>query len=148
MKSIYDKKLSAGVIVRDPVTRLILACFPTGKNKMSADLPKGQCNPKEFAIDAAVRELYEETGLAIDKIELKDLGKYPYVKTKDLHLFYTEREVDLKSLECKSMFVNSNDGKMLPEICGYSMIDVDNERWYPALKKVIQKSLSENSLID
>ena len=147
MKSIY-KKLTAGVIIRDPVTRFVLGCLPTGKPKVTFDLPKGRVDPGEFAIDAAVRELFEETGLAIDKIEIRDLGKYSYVKDKDIHLFYTERSIDLKSLKCSSMLISPNTGEVIPEISGYSMIDINDDKWYPALKKVMKEALSTNNLLE
>jgi len=141
-----EKTTSAATIVRDPVTRDILACHPTGHKKYVMDLPKGAIEEGEPPIDAAVRELFEETGLAVDKSELRDLGHWPYAKHKDIHFFYVEKEVDLSDLQCSSLF--EKDGEILPEMNGYSRIPYDSDRWYPVMRNALRSCLSKHSLTD
>jgi 8-oxo-dGTP pyrophosphatase MutT (NUDIX family) len=141
------KTTSAAVIIKDPVTRNLLGCHPTGKPKYVFDLPKGNIDSNETPIEAAVRECFEECNLAIDKSELRDLGQYPYVKYKDIHFFYTEKQVDLKSLKCTSYFQN-DEGQILTEMNGYTLLQPDSKSWYPSLRTAILKVLQENDLID
>jgi 8-oxo-dGTP pyrophosphatase MutT (NUDIX family) len=149
-----DKKISCGVIIRDPVTRLICAGLPTGKYGAHMSIPKGEQDPGEVPIETAVRELFEETGLAIPREELRDLGLYPYLKGgekypgKDLHLFYTEREVNLRELHCDSYFLNKTTGKMLPEICGFAMISLDDHKFLPAMESTLRQALTDHDLLE
>jgi 8-oxo-dGTP pyrophosphatase MutT (NUDIX family) len=155
-----DKTLSAGVIVRHPVTRSIIATHPTGSRffkwkynqktsrKGSLDIPKGMVDENEPPIEAAVRELFEETGLAIDPIELRDLGQQEYTKTKDLHLFYVEKEFNVEELKCESYFENS-EGVMLPEVNGYcALLPQDFDMLFPSLEATVKRTLLERGLFD
>lgn len=143
-----EKKLSCAVIVRDPVTRFVVGAHPTGHPRSVLDLPKGGLDEGERPIECACRELQEETGLAYDPSELRDLGRYPYTKGKDLHVFYVEKEVDVKSLECTSMFEREDTHEILPEMNWFTKVSPDSDKWYPALRRVILQALQENDLVD
>jgi predicted NUDIX family NTP pyrophosphohydrolase len=140
------KKLSCGIIIRDPLTRKILSAHPTGHKEEVYDIPKGQSEEHEVPIDTAVRECFEETGLGIEKLELQDLGQYDYTKDKDLHLFYTEKRVDVSALKCTSLFMHETWHKLLPEVNKFAYFDLDEHKLYPALEKVIRKALEEHDL--
>jgi 8-oxo-dGTP pyrophosphatase MutT (NUDIX family) len=133
--------------MRDPVTRNFLAGHPTGKPKYVFDAPKGMIEEHEVPIDAAIRECSEETGVLLDKSELRDLGERPYTKWKSLHFFYSEKEVDLKTLKCESYFQN-DEGKILPELNGYTLLPADSKMWYPSLRKAIVAVLKEYDLYE
>jgi 8-oxo-dGTP pyrophosphatase MutT (NUDIX family) len=51
------------------------------------DIPKGLAEGGETFIDAAVRELNEETGLTVTPDELVDIGVHDYLPTKRIALF-------------------------------------------------------------
>jgi len=79
------------------------------------DIPKGIAEPGESLVEAARRELFEETGLAAPEAELKPLGVAPYRSGKDLALFAWAVPVlpDPETLRCASCF--DWRGSMLPE---------------------------------
>ena len=142
-----SKELSCGVIVRDPVTRGILACHPTGSPYKDMDIPKGHINEGERPIDCACREMFEETGFSVAPQLLLDLGRRKYTHNKDLHLFYIETDCDISKLRCSSMFEN-NSGVILPEINRYEKLMIDCDQWYPALKRCMKEALMEYNLYE
>jgi 8-oxo-dGTP pyrophosphatase MutT (NUDIX family) len=50
------------------------------------DIPKGVGEQGESPLQTAVREAHEETGLALEAGDLLDVGRFAYLRTKDLHL--------------------------------------------------------------
>jgi len=94
--------ISAGVIVTDG--KNLLLCHVTGAKHW--DLPKGKVEPNEPLIDAAVRELMEETSLVVDPGLLISLGTLSYKKDKDLSLWLWRVDAmpDIKRLVCLSTF--------------------------------------------
>jgi 8-oxo-dGTP pyrophosphatase MutT (NUDIX family) len=90
------------------------------------DIPKGEAEPGEDFVAAAVRELHEETGLVVLPEELVALGLHPYRRGKDLALFaWRRRELpDPKSLSCTSHFALP-DGTMLPEFDRFGLFAWD-----------------------
>ena len=87
------KAVSCGFIVFAKETGAVLACHPTGRPdamEMSYDIPKGHLEAGESALDAALRELKEETGIALpEDAPVHEIGLVPYQKQKSLHLFST-----------------------------------------------------------
>ena len=77
------KRVSCGVIVTDG-NRLLLG---HATRSPRWDIPKGLAEPGESLAAAAVRELAEETGLAVAEAELRPLGVHAYLRDKDLALF-------------------------------------------------------------
>jgi mutator protein MutT len=96
------KSVSAGVVITDG-QQLLLGHVTNGRHW---DLPKGRVDPGESALQAAVRELREETGLVVEQHQLIQLGIYDYKPKKDLHLFLWPQTVmpDPSTLTCESMF--------------------------------------------
>jgi 8-oxo-dGTP pyrophosphatase MutT (NUDIX family) len=89
------------------------------------DIPKGEAEPGEDFVAAAVRELREETGLVVSPEELVALGLHPYRRGKDLFLFAWRRQMpDPKSLVCASHFALP-DGTMLPEFDRFGLFTWD-----------------------
>ena len=106
----------------------ILGCHSTGKSFTlgSYDLPKGHSDEGEDDLDAAVREVKEETGWDISSFRdrIVDLGIVQYVSKKDLHGFLlqlsNEELKDIDRLKCKSFF--DRNGVKLPEVNGFRYI--------------------------
>ena len=133
------KIISAGVVVY--FNHTLLACVPFGK-KNGFDIPKGQVEENEFIVEAAIRELYEETGIRTIKSKLKDLGKFSYMPTKDLYLFSLELNFNTIHMKCISTF--DFHGKQVPEVVGYKSIDFSDIHYYykslqPILKTIIER---------
>ena len=119
---------SCGVLVSDG-QRLLLG---HATHSPRWDIPKGIAEPGEDFRAAAVRELEEETGLAVSQEALCDLGVHRYMPGKDLALFGWMRP-DMPradTLTCRSMFALAS-GAMVPEFDKFGVFD-----WDEALGKV------------
>jgi putative (di)nucleoside polyphosphate hydrolase len=95
----------------------ILLCHVTGTNHW--DIPKGMKEPEESAIDAARRELQEETGLEFDESLFEEIGDFDYEKNKRLHLYKLRVPESLDSLDrliCTSHFLHDLTGELTPEM--------------------------------
>lgn len=126
------KVISAGFVIWCP-SGLLLG-HVTGASNW--DLPKGNVDPGEASLAAAVRELREETSLILRDGMLiaatteyhvihgpNDLGCHPYTRKKDLHLFQlvTEHDIDTDELACTSMVVRP----------AYSFPEIDRFKLFP-----------------
>lgn len=112
----------------------ILACHGTGKPKnYGYDFPKGCVDDEnESHLEAACRELKEETGLTIEQLYCEGLrasdyiidgGVYQHNDKKNIHLFLCplKKFPNLETLECTTFFT-TKEGKSLPEMDGYKII--------------------------
>ena len=88
--------------------------------------------PDESLVGAAVRELAEETGLAVTEAELRPLGVHAYLRDKDLALFVWMRTEmpTLDTLICRSTFALPG-GAVVPEFDRFGVFE-----WDEALGKV------------
>jgi 8-oxo-dGTP pyrophosphatase MutT (NUDIX family) len=107
-----EKTTSCGVIVTDG-RRLLLG---HASRSPRWDIPKGGVEPGESLVEAARRELQEETGLVAPETVLCPLGVKPYLRNKDLALFawVVDELPDPRTLVCSEYFVLPN-GSRLPE---------------------------------
>lgn len=108
------KELSCGFILFDRKTGAVLGCHPTGRPggpEMSYDIPKGHIENGETPIEAAKREMYEETGIILPPgTPIHEIGRVPYQKSKSLHLFSAaldDMQARFMELHCSSTFVDS-----------------------------------------
>jgi len=111
--------VSCGTLVMNTAGQLLL-CHVT--NTAHWDIPKGMCDPGETTLEAAVRELREEAGIAFDLACFEDLGGFAYRRDKRLHLYRVQAGDTLASLahlHCTSFFPHPVTGKPTPEADGY-----------------------------
>lgn len=98
----------------------VLLCHVTGTNHW--DIPKGMQDAGESALEAAKRELWEETGLEFDEVLFEEIGWLDYRKNKKLHLYKVRVAEDFDSLGhliCTSHFPHHVTGKPTPEMDGF-----------------------------
>lgn len=122
------KTTSCGILITKKINGEphLLMCHAT--NNSFWDIPKGGLDLNELPINAAIRELQEETGFIINSKDLTDLGTFEYNNKKDLHLFlYTlDSEFDIKYGICTTYF-----------LCPYKKInvpEVDDFKYMPFSK--------------
>ena len=123
LPSIRRRSLSCGIVVLLE-SRELLLCHVTGQRHW--DLPKGGIEAGESALDAALRETHEETGLVLAADALLDLGRHSYTAKKDLHLFACRSpRIDPRELHCASCFVDRLSGRTRPEMDGFGWFSFD-----------------------
>lgn len=105
--------VSSGVIIKTKENILLAHATHTPR----WDIPKGKVEPNESAIDAAIRECFEETNININefKNQLIDLGQHQYIKSKDLHIFLLNIEEEFDLSNCKCHTYMDKYGKKIPE---------------------------------
>jgi 8-oxo-dGTP pyrophosphatase MutT (NUDIX family) len=114
-----DLPVSCGTLIVDPAGQLLL-CHVTHTAKW--DIPKGMQDPGEATLEAAMRELREEAGIAFAPGRFTDLGLFDYRPDKRLHLYLVRAGDDLKRLDhlvCTSFFAHHASGAATPEVDGY-----------------------------
>lgn len=136
--------ISCGIVLLDPEGRLLLA---HATETSHWDIPKGHGEEGEAPHVTALREMVEETGIAIGPERLKDLGLFVYRRDKDLHLFAaraTADELDLSRCTCTSMFPRRSDGALIPEMDAYRWADKEEIPKYASrsLTRLFQTTLS------
>ena len=137
------KELSCGVVIKTSDNHL-LACKPFGRFDGRHDIPKGHIESGETELTAAIREVYEETGIDLSDKLLIDKGRFKYIKHKDLHVFLCELDtINISTLRCNSYFELKN-GKFVPEMIGYKLVrisDISTE-YYISLVPIINEILN------
>ena len=101
----------------------ILGCHGTGKpNGQGYDFPKGCADLGESDLQAALRELKEETGIIMSNEELIDCGVYKHNKEKNIHIFMCKTETFpmIEKLKCSTYF--EFKGEEFPEVDSYEII--------------------------
>ncbi|MGE5621555.1 MAG: NUDIX hydrolase, partial [Bacillota bacterium] len=89
------KSTSCGTLVINRRGEILL-CHVTGTNHW--DIPKGLQDPGETTLQAAIRELREETGLSFDESLFEEVGDFDYRPDKRLHLYKVRAPDDFDSL--------------------------------------------------
>ena len=130
------KTLSAGVVI----VRNGQVLLGHSTNNEHWDIFKGKVESGETPIQAAIRELKEESGIDLLPEQLVDLGKFSYNKKKNLHLFLHTDAVGFVAENCHC------DAKVedkYPEMDDYKWVDFCDTPNYcvPAMCKVLLQIL-------
>ncbi|MFP4891951.1 NUDIX hydrolase [Paraburkholderia sp. EG304] len=136
--------VSCGIVLLDPDGRVLLA---HATETSHWDIPKGQGENGEAPHMTALREMVEETGIALEAGRLKDLGLFVYRRDKDLHLFAARAsagELDLSVCTCTSLFPRRSDGTLIPEMDDYRWASIDEVPLYASrsLTRLFETTLS------
>ncbi|MDQ2989727.1 MAG: NUDIX hydrolase [Pseudomonadota bacterium] len=110
---------TCGTLIVNPAGQLLL-CHVTHTAKW--DIPKGMQDPGESTLEAAMRELWEEAGIAFPAERFADLGLFDYRPDKRLHLYLVRSGAELDTLDhlaCTSFFPHQSSGVATPEVDGY-----------------------------
>lgn len=97
----YKPRYKAGVFLYSPISKKILIVQSNGK---LWGCPKGTIKKNEKIQDCAIREVFEETGIKLDKDFLKI---HTVIKNKATYYFVEMDEVDLEIQDKKNNDVNS-----------------------------------------
>lgn len=130
----WANTVSCGILYQ--VDHKFLAIHPTMADHWS--IPKGVKENNETVFQAVVRELQEETGIIIPEKEypkVTDIGRFKYIKGKDIHLFYYDGNKTFQSMDiltCQLLV-----GEQYPEVDKYKFV------WYDELIKMVNYKLSE-----
>jgi putative (di)nucleoside polyphosphate hydrolase len=112
--------VSCGVVMLN-VRRELFVCHATGTPRW--DLPKGVQDPGESALQTALREVWEETSLALEPQTLHDLGLYNYLPAKRLHLFalrVATHAFQIGACRCHTSFPHHATGLPTLEVDAYA----------------------------
>jgi 8-oxo-dGTP pyrophosphatase MutT (NUDIX family) len=115
------KKLSCGVVILANDGEILVG---HATRTPRWDIFKGGVEEGETPVDTARRELYEESGLVVNRSQLQDLGHFTYTPKKDLHLFLwrvSEKE-NPKNLKCTSYIKTETDS--FPEFDTFAWMSV------------------------
>jgi 8-oxo-dGTP pyrophosphatase MutT (NUDIX family) len=140
-----DRELSVGTILTDGIS--LLACQPFSRKSKPGnfDIPKGHWEDGETLLETALREMVEETGFYITHPEqMVDLGRFNYIPSKDLHIFFYAIDAlpQPDMLKCVSTF--EYKGRQVPEVIGYRHVDLNDLQWFfPSLQKVLAQALDK-----
>lgn len=133
--------LSCGVLVLNEHRELLL-CHASGTARW--DIPKGIGDAGESGVQTALRETAEETGIRLPPERLLDLGRFAYLRGKDLHLYAALIErIDTARCACTSHFRDAH-GRLRPEMDAFAWVGFGAvaERCGKSMAEVLTRRLS------
>lgn len=130
------KVISCGGIIK--VDDQILITKSTGNTNWN--LPKGVMDINQTPIEAAIRQIREQTNIDVSNVQYTDLGQYNYLQYKNLHLFLFKLDEKPEDLFCASMFKADNN-VYLPQISDYKWCTIKQS--IPLFSKNVNKVLTK-----
>lgn len=122
---------TCGIFIFNP-DNTVLICHVTNSDSNTWSIPKGRPDSlNELSIDTAIRELYEETGLEIDKEKLISIGSTFYKSGREFvgFVYKSKNTIDSATLNCLSMFEKNNE--FFPEVDAFIFmkpVDIINKK--------------------
>lgn len=135
---------SCGFYIINKNNELLITHPYLGKGNGSWGIPKGKIDGGETKLQAAFRELQEETGLTIDDCDFVSLYKLPSRRYKSKNkilyswLMICDNFYSDTKIECISTF--EYKGKLFPENDKYMWIDINDKN----LKTMLHEAQVEN----
>ena len=118
-----SKNRVAVIVISEADDRILIGHAPNVANKPNSwDFPKGHIQEGEEPITAAVRELYEETGLIIAPGDLTELNTISY-NGGAITFYKVYLPSIVTDLKCNSYF--EMWGKRMPEFSKFDWVPVD-----------------------
>ena len=118
---------TCGFILVDPELERVFVLHPTNHPADFHSIPKGECDPGETELEAAIREFSEETDNDIVLISggmIAELGEYEYKKGKNKTLVAF-------GAVCKNYFTNPVVCKSTFNCNGEQIPECDDFEWMP-----------------
>jgi 8-oxo-dGTP pyrophosphatase MutT (NUDIX family) len=140
------RRTSCGILVLNAQAQLLLG-HATGTPYW--DIPKGAAEPDETHLQTAIRETAEECGLGFSPNDLVELGRHPYCRDKDLHLFGVLVDgVDPAECRCRTSFVDARD-RIRPEMDAFAWVRFEQlqQRWTPSKSVLLTRSIALPQLL-
>ena len=137
-----EQATSCGTLIINQRGKILL-CHVTGTRNW--DIPKGLQDLDEPTLQAARRELREETGLEFDEDLFEEIGDFDYRPDKRLHLYKVRAPSDFDSLshlKCSSYFPHHVTGKPTPEVDGFCWAareDISRLCWPRMAKRLLSQ---------
>lgn len=121
------KDISAGIVLMTDKNN-VLICKPSESNMWT--FPKGSVEAKETSLEAAIREVKEETGFFVGRLKhyLKPLPNSEYSHRGKICIFYLlphlqDDEFRKFPFKCSSIYKNN-----IPEIEEYRIVNLDKAK--------------------
>lgn len=126
MTKMISKKapITCGIYLYDKTSKKILICHATNASWKTWSIPKGLKDEGEEDLDAAIRELEEETGISVNELDLNSVVTLTPVKytkqNKILQPFFimAKKNLTAKTLKCTSMIKGN-----IPEIDKWAWVE-------------------------
>lgn len=115
-----NKKVTCGGILIN--NNQVLIGRPTGYNKWS--FPKGIAQEGQNHLQAAIRQIQQQTGIKLTNEISVDVGIRYYNQQKDIHLFIYQLLNKPSNLHCDSMFTDKAGFKK-PQIQQFKWVSFD-----------------------
>jgi predicted NUDIX family NTP pyrophosphohydrolase len=123
--------VTCGIYLYDTRQQRILVCHATGSSWKQWSIPKGLKSEGEQSLDAARRELKEETGIDTREINVVKILQLPTAKyqkqnkTLESFLLVTDSDLGHHVFTCKSLGLNA-----VPEVDSWKWITFEQaETW-------------------
>lgn len=134
--------ITCGIYLYDRNSSKLLICHATDASWRTWSIPKGLKNSDEESFAAAARELKEETGIDLLKLQISKTAELQPVKYKkqnkvlESFLVITDTPLENEKLHCESL---TPKGK--PEIDKWAWIELSK------LKEKVHESQAENFIL-
>ena len=117
---------TAGIYIFSPEGRLLVV-HASEIRRDRWGIPKGRPDEGETSKMAAIREVFEETGIDLPQYRkyVQYIGDELYLNKPETLIAYTVElpvEIPIEDLYCESLFISLYSGDMIPEVDDYKWV--------------------------